>query len=272
MAPRRAGAGAARISCGAGAAGGTMTIDAFGVSFAAIGLDQAVTQCLARDPAARFEFVVTPNTDHLARLRRDPALRAIYRAAWLCLLDSQVIARLARFCGQGALPVVTGADLTRDVLEGLPAGSRVLLVGLDAADAAALAARFGGLVIAHHAPPMGLDDDPVAFARARDTVRASGAALVLLAIGSPRQERLAHAVWQAGDATGLGLCVGAAPLFAAGRIRRAPVWMRRWALEWLWRLVLEPRRLARRYGLDGPPVLLALAWRWCSCRRRRSAQ
>ncbi len=249
-----------------------MTINAFGVSFAAMGLDQAVAQCLARDPAARFDFVVTPNTDHLARLRRDPALRALYRSAWLCLLDSQVIARLARLCGQGVLPVVTGADLTRHVLEQLPAGSRVLLVGLNAADAAALASRFAGLVIEHHAPPMGLDHDPVALARARDVVRASAAAIVLLAIGSPRQERLAHAIWQAGDATGLGLCVGAAPLFAAGRLQRAPVWIRRWALEWLWRLALEPRRLARRYGLEGPPVLLALAWHWCSCRRRRSAQ
>jgi exopolysaccharide biosynthesis WecB/TagA/CpsF family protein len=247
-------------------------VDAFGVRFAAIGLDEAVTRCLARDPAARFEFVVTPNTDHLARLRRDPALQQIYQAAWLCLLDSQVIGRLARLCGQGVMNVVTGADLTRCVLERLPGGSRVMLVGLSAVDAAALAARFGGLVIEHHAPPMGLDDDPAAFARARDVVRASGAALVLLAIGSPRQERLAQAVWQAGDATGLGLCVGAAPLFAAGRVRRAPVWMRRWALEWLWRLALEPQRLARRYGLEGPPVLMALAWHWCSCRRRRSAQ
>ncbi|HQT89204.1 MAG TPA: WecB/TagA/CpsF family glycosyltransferase [Acidiphilium sp.] len=249
-----------------------MRLDAFGLTFARVGLDEAVERCLARDPGARFDFVVTPNTDHLARLRRDPALGPVYRASWLCLLDSRVIAVLARLLGQGLTPVVTGADLTRQLLAQMPGGSRVLLVGLGAADAAALAARFGTLVIEHYAPPMGLDDDPAAFARARDAVRASEAALVLLAIGSPRQERLAQAVWQAGDATGLGLCVGAAPLFAAGRVRRAPVWMQGLALEWLWRLALEPRRLARRYMLDGPPVLLALAWHWRSCRRRRSAQ
>jgi exopolysaccharide biosynthesis WecB/TagA/CpsF family protein len=128
------------------------------------------------------------------------------------------------------------------------------------------------LVIEHYAPPMGFDDDPAAFARARDVVCASEAAPVLLAIGSHRQERLAQAVWQEGDATGLGLCVGAALLFAAARVRRAPVWMQGLALEWLLRLALEPQRLARRYGLDGPQVLLAFAWHWRSCRRRRSAQ
>ena len=245
-----------------------MTLTAFGVGFAPLDLEQAVELCLARDPAAPFAYVVTPNTDHLARLRRDPPLRPAYAAAWLCLLDSRVIGVLARLLGQQAVSVMTGADLTEQLLARLPREASVLLVGLTEADAQALGRRFDHLVITHHAPPMGLDDDPASFAQACAVMRAQRAALVLLAVGSPRQERLAYAALQAGDATGLGLCVGAAPLFAAKRMARAPALIRALALEWAWRLALEPRRLARRYLWDGPPVLLALIWTWRPCRRR----
>ncbi len=245
-----------------------MTLELFGVGFAPLSLEQAVELCRARDPAAAFAYVVTPNTDHLARLRRDPPLRPAYAAAWLCLLDSEVIGVLLRRLGRQPVSVVTGADLTAQLLARLPRGSSVLLVGLSEADAQALAVRFDHLVIEHYQPPMGLDTDSVAFARVCAVVRAQQAALVLLAVGSPRQERLAYAIAQAGDATGLGLCVGAAPLFAARRIRRAPAWIRALALEWAWRLALEPRRLARRYVWDGPPVLVALAL--IALKRRRT--
>jgi exopolysaccharide biosynthesis WecB/TagA/CpsF family protein len=80
------------------------------------------------------------------------------------------------------------------------------------------------------------------------------ARFVFLAVGSPRQERLAAAIKATGRASGIGLCIGASLEFIAGAQPRAPVWMRRGGLEWLHRLGRDPRRLARRYLLDCPAI------------------
>jgi exopolysaccharide biosynthesis WecB/TagA/CpsF family protein len=72
---------------------------------------------------------------------------------------------------------------------------------------------------------------------------------------------LAKAAAERGDAVGVGLCVGASLEFLVGRIRRAPSWMQAARLEWLHRLLSEPRRLARRYLIEGPKIL-AIWGRW----------
>ena len=110
---------------------------------------------------------------------------------------------------------------------------------------------------------MGFENDPVAFAAAVAFVRDRPARFVFLAVGSPRQERLAAAIAAAGDATGTGLCVGASLEFLAGARRRAPCFMQRVGMEWLFRLATDPRRLLRRYLVDSPMVIaLLLKQRW----------
>jgi exopolysaccharide biosynthesis WecB/TagA/CpsF family protein len=81
---------------------------------------------------------------------------------------------------------------------------------------------------------------------------------VFLAVGSPRQERLAAAVAASGQGTGTGLCIGASLGFLAGAEQRAPAWMQLHGLEWAFRLGADPRRLARRYLLDSPHVVSML--------------
>ena len=78
-------------------------------------------------------------------------------------------------------------------------------------------------------------------------IRASGARLCLVALGAPKQELLADALAAHCPSVGF-LCIGAALGFIAGHPRRAPLWMRRSGLEWLWRLAAEPHRLAARYA------------------------
>ena len=96
-------------------------------------------------------------------------------------------------------------------------------------------------------------------------VRRAGAALLIVALGSPRQE-----IWldRNLEATGalVGIGVGAFLDFTAGRVRRAPRWMNVLGIEWCFRLVQEPRRLWRRY-IIGNPVFLLRAWQ----HRRRAA-
>lgn len=220
----------------------------------------AAAALLAAQPAeASFGYVVTPNADHLVRLARDPRLAAIYRGAQLRLLDSRVVARAAAALRLPVPRVALGSDLTALVLaQHLRPGEQITIVGVRAAWLPALVARCGLVPPAHFDPPMGFAADPVALAAAVEFVVRHPARFVLLAVGSPQQEILAAAIAATGRATGAGLCIGASLEFLAGVRRRAPRWMQRAGLEWLFRLGGDPRRLARRYLVDSPAVLALL--------------
>jgi N-acetylglucosaminyldiphosphoundecaprenol N-acetyl-beta-D-mannosaminyltransferase len=224
----------------------------------------SIAERLAQRPQdAPFAYLVTPNADHFVRLRRSPNLYPLYeRAEWRCL-DSMAVAHGARLFGLRAPQVATGADILATILDRhLRPGDRVTIIGLDPAGVAVLRTLLPMVEVAHHQPPQHLGQEPLAFARAVGFALANPARFTLLAVGSPVQERLAAAI-QAGGATGIGLCVGAALDFWTGRTPRAPIWLRRLGLEWLFRLWREPRRLARRYLIDDWMVLrLLLAARW----------
>jgi exopolysaccharide biosynthesis WecB/TagA/CpsF family protein len=181
----------------------------------------------------------------------------------LRLLDSRVVAGMGGVIGLPMPPVVTGSDLTEALLLALMR-ERVTIIGLAPEWLPALVKRYGIPRPAHHNPPPGFEHDPAAFAAAVQFAVSHPARITFLAVGSPRQERLAAAIAASGQATGIGLCVGASLEFLAGGRRRAPVWMRRTGFEWLHRLLTNPRRLARRYLLDSPaiiPLLLRERWR-----------
>jgi exopolysaccharide biosynthesis WecB/TagA/CpsF family protein len=217
---------------------------------------EAVQHLLARPRHAAFTYIVTPNADHFARLNRQPELRAIYQSAWLRLLDSRVLAHAARLLRLPAPPVATGADITAALLDALEPQT-ITIIGLAPSLMAKLRARYPAQNFLHHAPPRNLLGDDLAFIRARDFAVRANARFAFIALGSPVQELLANAIAQQPGSTGLGLCIGAALEYCAG-IPRAPAWMQRAGLEWLHRLARNPARLARRYLITDPPVLLAL--------------
>ncbi len=229
-----------------------------GLDFVAVEAGAVLHHLLARPAAAPFGYVVTPNADHLVRLARDPALHPVYAGAALRLLDSRLVRRSAHALGLAAPPVVPGSDLTARLLAALGDRERLTIVGLPRAFVPALVARTGIAPPAHHDPPQGFEHDKVAFAASLRFVLDHPARFVLLALGAPRQERLAAAIAATGQARGLGLCVGASLDFLSGRARRAPVWMQRAGIEWAHRLGSEPRRLARRYLRDDPAIFALL--------------
>jgi N-acetylglucosaminyldiphosphoundecaprenol N-acetyl-beta-D-mannosaminyltransferase len=231
-----------------------------GLDFADLTATTSASRIAARPAGAPFGYVVTPNADHLVRLSRDPRLCAIYRNAAFCLLDSRVVAGLSWVLGLPAPAVAPGSDLTEELLSHhLRPGERITIVGLSPAWLPALVARFGLAPPAHYDPPMGFDHDPAALSAAVAFVRAHPARFVFLAVGSPRQEYLAAAIAAAGDATGTGLCIGASLEYLTGACRRAPLLMQRMGLEWLFRLIRDPRRMARRYLVESPVIIVQLA-------------
>ena len=249
-------------------AAGPAPVRLLGVEFAGLGPDDVLDRLAARPAASPFAYVVTPNTDHLIRLSVKPELGPLYEAAALRLLDSRVVARLARLFDLPAPPVVTGSDLTEALFERavVPAEDTVAILGGSEETAAALRNRYGLARLAHHNPPMGFDRDPAALEAAIRFLEDHPARFAFLAVGSPRQEIVAEALVRRGKATGVGLCIGASLLFLTGAERRAPGVVQGAGLEWAWRLAQDPRRLARRYLVDSPQIVRLL---WGEARRGR---
>lgn len=220
----------------------------------------------AGDP---FRYIVTPNVDHVVRLQKAGAeVRAAYTGASMRLCDSRVLARIASFYGI-RLEVVPGSDLVEDLFRTvLSDGDVVSVVGGEPTLIAELARRWPDLTIVHHQPPMGLATNRRAMLAAAEFLAKSHARFHLLAVGSPQQEVLALEASQLIGATGTAMCIGAAMEFLVGEKRRAPRILQRAGLEWAFRLSSEPRRLARRYLIDGPRIFrIAHAW----SRRGRTA-
>ncbi len=222
-------------------------------------LSEAVA-ILAAFGSDRFGYVVTPNVDHLIRYHDDPQFRELYAGAAFVLLDSRFLAHLLRVLKLRRHRVSSGSDLTAAVLSQVSKpDDSIVVVGSTAAQAQALRARFGFTNLRHIAPPMNFIGDPQAVERClREIEAASPFRFCFLAVGSPQQEIIAHKLKARGAARGLALCVGASINFVTGSEKRAPRWMQRVGLEWLYRLLQSPGRLGRRYLLRGPRVFLLL--------------
>jgi exopolysaccharide biosynthesis WecB/TagA/CpsF family protein len=210
----------------------------------------------------RYGYVVTPNVDHLIRFHEDGAFRALYAEASYVLLDSRFLLYLFMLTQNMRLPVCTGSDLTARLFGQIVAPSdRVIMIGGDSRQANTLANRYALKDLRHFNPPMGFIRDPAAVEACLRFVESNSPfRFCVLAVGAPQQEILAQQLKARGTARGLALCVGASINFLTGVERRAPRWMQGIGAEWLFRLVRNPRRLAKRYLVRGPRVF-KLLWR-----------
>lgn len=221
-------------------------------------IEEAVCNILAETRGC-FKYVVTPNVHHMVRLLEDPAImQPLYERAWRVFCDSRVLSRLAWFCGV-RLPVIPGSDLTaRIVARARQQRLTIALIGPTATACATLGRRYPGLNVVFHTPPMGFVKSEHEVQRCVDFVVRTQAPLTFLAVGMPQQEILARHIAEHPQARGVGLCIGAAIDFLTGKQRRAPVWVQKAGLEWLYRLLSDPRRLASRYLIECPRIFYLL--------------
>lgn len=208
-------------------------------------------------------LVVTPNMDHLYRLRRDAEFRQAYEKAGLALADGCSILWLAWAMGLPLKAKVSGSDLMVEYCRAAASkGRRIFFLGGfdDVAEKSAsiLCERYPGLVAAGaYSPSLGFDQKEAESNKIVELIRESRPDILFVGAGAPRQEKwLARYMGQIGPIVGVG--VGAAFDFVSGRVPRAPVWMQNWGMEWLWRLVHEPRRLSHRYLIEDFPLFLLL--------------
>ena len=222
-------------------------------------------------PAGAAKVVVTPNVDHLVKLHRsnDPAMWAAYRAADLTTADGRPVVAAGGWFGKPLPARVPGSDLVPALLASAtkhdPLTVFLLGAGPGVADAAAgNVARDHphARVVGTHCPPLGFERDDAENAAILALLEEAKPDVLVVGLGFPKQEKWVHA--HRGDlCCGAALCVGATIDFLAGNVRRAPDWVGKIGLEWTFRLVLEPRRLAGRYAADLVhfPRLLWREWR-----------
>lgn len=241
-----------------------LTLVEFGPLHAhAVSMPEAVELIARRAASGRGGFVLTPNLDHLARARVDPELRAAYERAFLSLADGVPLVAVSRLLGLSLREKVSGSDLFEPLMvrcaqDGLP----VFVVG---ASPAVCEAAFARLRAAHPAIRLvgfdtslfDLDARPEQAAAALRRARDAGARIVLACVPPAKQLMLHRFEDEYRPAVGIG--AGSTLAFYAGAVRRAPRFVSRIGLEWLYRLCQEPRRLWRRYLLEDPKALPVLA-------------
>ena len=227
-----------------------------GIDFDLLDMDEVLARLSRVSAQSQYEYVVTPNVDHMVRLEAeaDAQVRAAYDGAQLRLCDSRILSALARTAGLD-LPVVPGSELTARLFAGvIRPGDTIAIVGADEALVARMRALHPRVLFRHYQPPMGMRRDEMAMTRAAEFVAGSGARFAFLAVGSPQQELLAHRICSHAGAGGWALCIGAGLEFASGQRKRAPRVLQRLGLEWSYRLLQDPRRLWRRYLVEGPRI------------------
>jgi N-acetylglucosaminyldiphosphoundecaprenol N-acetyl-beta-D-mannosaminyltransferase len=237
-------------------------VNILGVGITPINLQQAVATLEKWREEGRREYVCCTSVHGLVEARRDPQVRMALNRAGLTTEDGMPLVWWCRRAGNSEAARVCGTDLLLAMCARGPehghrhyfyGGSREVTERL----VSTLTQRFPGLIVAgHRSPPfrqLTVEEDAADVA----AINAARADFVWVGLGMPKQEKwMALHVGQIQAAALLG--IGAAFDFASGAKPRAPVWMQSSGMEWLFRLMTEPRRLAARY-LVGNTVFVASA-------------
>ena len=229
----------------------------------------AIIQQWLLAPESTCKFVVTPNVDHIVKVQTDIGLQAAYKQAALVVTDGKPVVWAANWLGVSIPGTVPGSDLVPAIFDFAQANNSALTVFLlgampgvaDRAKAHIQQKWPMVKVVGTLSPDFGFDKNVAASEVICATVNASGAQLLVLGLGAPKQE-LWITQYAPQISAKVALCVGATIDFLAGEKARAPIWMRKLGLEWLHRMLSEPKRLAKRYAVDAMvfPRLVFKEW------------
>jgi N-acetylglucosaminyldiphosphoundecaprenol N-acetyl-beta-D-mannosaminyltransferase len=242
---------------------GCVPVDRISMEYAAV----LVTEALLHRGELPPLTVVGPNAHLVTLAERDARFAAAMQGADLSVPDGVSVVMASRILGQPIPERVTGGDLMeRMCAEAAHYGFRVFFLGglPGAAQMAAFNLRlhYPGLnICGTFCPPRGFENDPAERERIFEAIEQSSPDLLCVAFGAPKQE-----IWMQENRgrlrVGAILPVGAAFDTQAGLRRRAPLWVQHMALEWLFRLMMEPRRLGRRYLVGNTRFILLVLRQW----------
>jgi exopolysaccharide biosynthesis WecB/TagA/CpsF family protein len=214
--------------------------------------ETAARICEAAGSAAA-QTVFTLNLDHVVKMRSDPAFRAAYSRAGLITADGFPVVLAGSLQGI-RFDRVAGSDLVGPICaEAARTAKSIYLFGssrdvLFQASQTLYRCNPGLRIAGVLAPPQGFSPTSDEARRCVEIIGESGADLCFVALGAPKQELFADFAKQMLPNRSF-VCVGAGLDFISGAQVRAPYWMQRTGLEWLWRVLRAPSRLLHRYLL-----------------------
>ena len=238
-----------------------------GVPFDPVTIAIAVDRIEEMVDSGRSHYVVTPNVDFLVRAKRDAELHQILVHADLVLCDGKPLVWASRWLGNELPGRVAGSDLVPVLLQrAAERGWKIFLLGGAPGVGAEAARRIAEThptlpAVAHYSPPLRALAD-MNHEEILERVRAAQPDIVLVCFGCPKQEKW---IFRHYRGAGVPVMIGAGGTvdFLAGRLKRAPLWMRRTGTESVYRLWQEPRRLFKRYATDlfqFVPALVSQLW------------
>ena len=203
--------------------------------------------------------VFTPNVDHLVRLQKDKAFYEAYQQADWVVCDSVILRRLSRLLKHCIVESIPGSTFFREFCEFHRQDGDCRLFILGGKEGVAQQAmtninqRIGrSIVVGAYSPSFHFVDDEQESKELVRMINGSGATVLVVCATSPKQEiwiaRYKHLL----HSVKIFMALGATVDFEAGAVRRCPLWIQRFGMEWFWRFSQEPRRLFKRYWLDDP--------------------
>jgi len=228
-----------------------------------LGMDEVLERAAGMMSQSSPRHLITANVDQLVANYKGAAFRAIYRDAVLVLPDGVPLLWAARFLNRPLHERINGTDLMERICSlAARKGFRVFLLGgpegMAARAAAALQKRYPGLLVAGtYFPRYGFEKMEQENEKICSLLRERKPSILFTSLGFPKGIQWIER-HQGRCAVPLAIEVGASFSFISGQLKRAPRWMQARGLEWLWRLMLEPRRLWKRYLVRDMPFFLYL--------------
>jgi N-acetylglucosaminyldiphosphoundecaprenol N-acetyl-beta-D-mannosaminyltransferase len=232
------------------------TVSILGIPVSRLDLRGAVEACLSQIQAGRGGYVCFANVHSLTEAKQDPIVRDAMLGSSFVFADGVPLVWTAKLKRQPIQSRVCGPDFMKAMLE-TTKGELHGFIGGAPGQAEKLAERFGVQAVCY-SPPMrhysakNAREDWQEFLKTCPGGRAPR--IIWVGLGAPKQERWMHAINSSSEEA-LFFGVGAAFDFLAGVKRRAPLWMQKLGLEWLFRLGCEPRRLLKRYIINSAAYL-----------------
>jgi N-acetylglucosaminyldiphosphoundecaprenol N-acetyl-beta-D-mannosaminyltransferase len=245
---------------------GLERIALLGMDLAACSEAQLLDALFGALDAQRGGWLITANLDFLRRYYKEERMQVLYAEADLRVADGMPLVWAARLQGTPVPERIAGSSLLRPLARRAAAeGRRIYFLGGEGrtaeAAAAQLAGEFPGLAVAGFSSPwLPTEPDEAAVEPTRQALTEARPDIVLVALGSPKQEWLISKLRRALPACWF-IGVGMSFSFTTGHRARAPLWMQRSGLEWIHRLVSEPRRLSKRYLWHDAPFGVELLGR-----------
>jgi exopolysaccharide biosynthesis WecB/TagA/CpsF family protein len=203
--------------------------------------------------------VFTPNVDHLLLLKNEPDFLKVYEAADYKLCDSKILYYVSKFLGTPIKEKLSGSDFFPAFCRYHKDNEDIKIFLLGAKEGVALQAQENinakigrNIIVGAHSPSFGFEKNEQECQEIIEIIKKSGATVLAVGVGAPKQEKWIHKYKDQLPNIEIFFAIGATIDFEAGNKKRAPKWVTEIGLEWLHRLVSEPKRLWKRYLIGGP--------------------